>query len=1153
MTAFDPTDPIEEIQALKQRIADLEIKEEAFRRSEHLLQAFNQASLAISNTTTPEEIFDTVAETLKGLGISSIIFTIDPDQQHLIVRSITLDSQALKTAEKIAGFRAIGFTIPIDPVDAFRISIKERRTHLSRDSKGILLQMMPKGLKKISGELAELLNVPTSINAPLISGDNVVGLLSVQSDELVKEDIPLITVFAHQVASSWHKARLFQQAHQEITERTQVEVELLTERNRAQRYLDIAGVIIVVLNKHGDVELLNQKGCSVLGYTEDELIGENWFEKIIPEPGKEQVLAIFHQLMHGEIKPVEYYENPVLTKNGEQRIIAWHNTLLTDDDGEITRTLSSGEDITVRVQAENALRDSEERFRSIVQSSPMGMHIYSLEPDGSLILIGSNPAADKILWVDNSNFIGKTIEDAFPALVNTEIPERYRRAAAYGESWQTTLNYKDQWISGAFEVYAVQTSPGKMAAIFLDITDRKRALEEQERLANILEATSDVVGTATITGQLVYLNKAGRRMFGLKDDENLKNVDRIQNQPIDEYLKIQQDSIDAALLYGVWSGESTIIDPSGQETPVSIVLITHRDDEQNPEFISAVIRDISDLRQAEDLILLQSTALDSAATGIFIADNQGKIIWANPSVSKITGYAPDEIIGQISEIFKTDLQEDDIRQQIPDLLSKGGVWQGELINRHKDGSTYTSEQTITPVYNTSGSVTHYISIQQDITKRKEDEHALELHAAQLALLNDIGEQIVAVLDLERVFQHAVQLVQESFGYHHVGIFMIDPQEEIVVMRASAGGFDELYPSDHSLEIGQGMVGWAAKNNQALLSNDVASEKRFTNLYPDKIPTCSELSVPIHIGDQVIGVLDAQSPDIDAFKDSDVTVMKTLADQIAIAIENARLHATIKRSLEETQAMAVINQALNETLDLNRILQLMVDSISQIIPYIERVVAHLYNEDNGTLVPAAVAGITPDSKPHLQMQDGQGIAGEVIKTGLSINVRDTKDDPRFIPMEGATYLRSLLVVPIQSGDRRVGTISVSSTIPRTFTDEDERLLTMVGVQASIALQNARLYAAIRRRLAESNTLFYISNLIVSLAEPDVEAILHQVVNQLWQDFGFYHVHVYLIDPKSSSLIANQGSGEIGIQLKKKGSNLLPMKVLLVIQPVSVKPL
>ena len=1127
-------DKLEEIKALKQKIAELENNAKSYQRVEHLLQAFNQASSAISDATKPEEIFDTVSKTLKGLGITSVIYSIDSNQENLIVDSISLDSRIRKNAEKLLGYRAIGYSIPIDSVDNFRISIRERKTYFSLSSDDFLHQILPSPLKKLSGKVAQMINLPGTINAPLISGDRVVGLLALISPDLVEEDIPLITAFAHQVASSWQKAKLYQQAQQELIERTQVENERLFERNRAQRYLDIAGVIIVVLDKDGNVELINQKGCEVLGWTEDELIGKNWFESVIPEGEKKSVLNAFLQLISGEIEPVEYFANAVLTKDGTQRIIAWHNALVTSEDGTINGTISSGENITERVLAETALRESEERFRSIVQSSPMGMHLYSLEPDERLVFVGSNPAADKILWVDNSRFIGKTIEEAFPALADTELPERYRRAAAYGESWQTAyFHYEDQWISGIYEVYAVQTSPGKMAAIFLDVTKRKRAIEEQERLVNILEATSDVVGTAKLSGQLIYLNKAGRRLFGLDDHVNLKEIDRIRNQPITEFLRIKQDSIDAALLYGIWSGETTIIDQYDQEIPFSIVLITHRDDERNPEFVSAVIRDISDIHQAEDLIQLQSTALDSTSTGIFIADHQGYIIWANPAISEITGFSNDEIIGKTPDIFSADDQSDDIREQILEQISSGKGWQGELTNRRKDGSTYISEQAITPVFNANGSVTHYISIAQDITKRKADEHSLVQRAAQLALLKDIGEQIVAVLDLPLVFEQTVQLVQMSFGYHHVGIYTVNAQEGIVELQAKTGDHNDCIPSNYTQKIGQGLIGWVAENNKYALSNDVELDKRYINIFPEKLFTKSELSVPIHMSDIVIGVLDAQSPHKDAFDESDVTVMQTLADQVAIAIDNAHLHTAIKRNLKETQAMASINQALNETLDLDRQLQLMVDSISQIIPHIERVVAHLYDEEKATLVPAAVAGISPGKKPNLQMQNGQGIAGEVIKTGVSINVRDTHDDPRFIPFEGATYLRSLLVVPIQSSGRRVGTISVSSKIPRTFTDEDERLLAMIGVQASIALQNARLYTATRRGLAESNMLFFINNLIVGSAVPDVAAILIQVCDQLWQNFGYYHVHIYLIDQESELLIANQGSGKMGRQIKEQG--------------------
>lgn len=132
------------------------------------------------------------------------------------------------------------------------------------------------------------------------------------------------------------------------------------------------------------------------------------------------------------------------------------------------------QEIHERKQAEERLKKSEEKFRNLVESSPMGMHMYSLEPDGRLVFIGANPAADNILGIDNKQFIGKTIEEAFPSLVHTEVPKRYRHACTSDESWQTEqIEYKDKQIKGAFAVTAFQTAPGMMAAMFSDITERK--------------------------------------------------------------------------------------------------------------------------------------------------------------------------------------------------------------------------------------------------------------------------------------------------------------------------------------------------------------------------------------------------------------------------------------------------------------------------------------------------------------------------------------------------------------------------------------------------------------------------------------------------------------------------------------------------------
>jgi PAS domain S-box-containing protein len=128
------------------------------------------------------------------------------------------------------------------------------------------------------------------------------------------------------------------------------------EKERAQRYLDIARVAIVALNDRGEVTLINKKGCEILGYGEEEVLGKRWFDHFLPEGNRKDVAAVFHKMLAGEIEPVEHYENPVLTRKGEERMIAWYNTLIKDETGKPTGTLSSGEDVTERIKAEEALR-----------------------------------------------------------------------------------------------------------------------------------------------------------------------------------------------------------------------------------------------------------------------------------------------------------------------------------------------------------------------------------------------------------------------------------------------------------------------------------------------------------------------------------------------------------------------------------------------------------------------------------------------------------------------------------------------------------------------------------------------------------------------------------------------------------------------------
>ena len=144
----------------------------------------------------------------------------------------------------------------------------------------------------------------------------------------------------------------------DITVQKQAQLKLKQERDTAQQYLDVAGVMLTVADAAETITMINPKGCETLGYSEEDLIGRNWFDLLVPERIREEVRGVFKRLMAGEVKPVEYYENPLVTKDGEERIIAFHNTVLRDENGGITAVLTSGEDVTERKQAEQEIKEA---------------------------------------------------------------------------------------------------------------------------------------------------------------------------------------------------------------------------------------------------------------------------------------------------------------------------------------------------------------------------------------------------------------------------------------------------------------------------------------------------------------------------------------------------------------------------------------------------------------------------------------------------------------------------------------------------------------------------------------------------------------------------------------------------------------------------
>ena len=178
------------------------------------------------------------------------------------------------------------------------------------------------------------------------------------------------------VKSAGLRGRLRQQAKAlriELQERQRTQALLQSERDQAQRYLDIAEVIILVLDTQGRIQLVNRRGCDVLGYVESELLGKSWFKTCLPAEVRERVQKIFTKGMERGGSMREYAENEIVTRSGERRSVAWHNALLRDGRGEVTGVICSGEDITQRKQAEDDLRSSRERLDLALNGSSLGL------------------------------------------------------------------------------------------------------------------------------------------------------------------------------------------------------------------------------------------------------------------------------------------------------------------------------------------------------------------------------------------------------------------------------------------------------------------------------------------------------------------------------------------------------------------------------------------------------------------------------------------------------------------------------------------------------------------------------------------------------------------------------------------------------------
>jgi len=334
----------------------------------------------------------------------------------------------------------------------------------------------------------------------------------------------------------------------------------------------------------------------------------------------------------------------------------------------------------------------------------------------------------------------------------------------------------------------------------------------------------------------------------------------------------------------------------------------------------------------------------------------------------------------------------------------------------------------------------------------------ERRAAQLRAVMELSEAIAQLQDLSEIFPATTKLISERFGFYHVGIFLIDPDRQYAILQAAnSEGGKQMLARNHQLKLGVGVVGFCAQTGQPRIALDVGADAVFFN-NPDLPNTRSEVALPMSSGGKTTGVLDVQSTEAGAFSREDLQVLTALANQVSIALENARL-------LTETRtALLQVQEIYNEFTR---------TAWSRTVTQADQ---HGFRFQTGRIELMENALQTPEVASAVQ-------SGEVMSNQTN----------------GSKQKSAALAVPVKLRNEVIGVLHLESNDPLKHWQEDEiSLVQAVAERAAFAMENARLFQDARRRAAKERLISEASARIGSALQ--LENILQTTAEELERVLG-----------------------------------------------------
>ena len=536
---------------------------------------------------------------------------------------------------------------------------------------------------------------------------------------------------------------------------------------------------------------------------------------------------------------------------------------------------------------------------------------------------------------------------------------------------------------------------------------------------------------------------------------------------------------------------------------------------QNAQLIAGLKKALQEYDQERFLL---NTLLGNVPDQIYFKDKEGKFLRVSESYASQFNLRPEELIGRSD----FDLMEEELSYQIAEeelTLLQNGRKRLETVSKKRsaEGNETWYQTSKIPLLGNDAQPFGLFSISRDITDLKLTEETATLRAKQLQTAAEIARDTTGTLDINEFLAEAVNLVRDRFGFYHASIFLMDSIGQNAILRESTGeAGEQLKRTHHKLAVGsQSLVGQATKTKAPVIINDVGNDP---NYYPNPFlpDTLSELVLPLIVRDELLGVLDVQSTEINAFLPEDLEILQIVADQLAAAILSANLYSDTQKNFNLQRALQNITIETAASGTLEELLHAAVEGLHSILP--DTKISFYTLSRLNKLELQASSGYEGNNIIQATIDFSEGIIGASASQRTPILIKDTVTEQRHRTINENT--RSDLAIPIIYKDQLFGILNFESDSVAAFNDNDKEIFTVWSNNIGAALSNLQLMSQIRSQVNKQRTINQISSSIHSSV--DIGLILETSATEICKALGAKRASITINPEPNFEKDKNNGS-------------------------------